>query len=154
MKAALRQLAARQQRRMQRLLQSPRVLRLKKRATELFYRGLELYRDLDALVQREVRLPPAPGSGCLYARLGLPFGASAREIQSAYRVLGRKPFSPADKAKLDEAYQVLSDPTRRELYRLTQEALHGVTQVQTQRLRRPQLAITRYLVRIHDYFVR
>lgn len=60
-----------------------------------------------------------------YTLLGLPRGASNREIKRAYKKLVRKwhpdlhPDDPASRSKvqeLNEAYEVLSDPDKRSAY--------------------------------------
>src|SRR5437870_3483677 len=60
-----------------------------------------------------------------YAALGVPRTASAAEVKKAYRKQARKfhpDVNPGDKAseerfkRIQEAYQVLSDPEKRKMY--------------------------------------
>lgn len=59
-----------------------------------------------------------------YKLLGVPKGASAEEIKKAYRVLARKHHPDVDKSPgatekfkaINEAYEILSDPQKRQAY--------------------------------------
>jgi DnaJ-domain-containing protein 1 len=71
---------------------------------------------------------PAPAEGELYDRLGIDKRATALDIKKAYRRLARQlhpDLHPGDAAAAErfkavtEAYDVLSDPSRREAYDLT-----------------------------------
>ncbi len=67
--------------------------------------------------------PFVPTSRCYFLRLGVPLEATALEIQEAYKSLTAKPLHPAARRLIDEAYAVLGDDVRRELYVLTRRAL-------------------------------
>ncbi|MER7363310.1 J domain-containing protein, partial [Nonomuraea wenchangensis] len=71
---------------------------------------------------------PAPAAGELYERLGVDQRATALDIKRAYRRLARQlhpDLHPGDAAAAErfkavtEAWDVLSDPRRREVYDLT-----------------------------------
>jgi curved DNA-binding protein CbpA len=82
-----------------------------------------------------------------YETLGLPFGASAEEIRKRYRELVRRyhpDVNPSPDAKerflrIQEAYQVLSDPERRRHYdallrlRMQEQGRAGFSASQTAR---------------------
>ncbi len=70
---------------------------------------------------------PTPAAGELYARLGIERTATAQDLRRAYRRLARElhpDLNPDPRAaerfkKVAEAYDVLSDPRRRQTYDLT-----------------------------------
>jgi molecular chaperone DnaJ len=68
---------------------------------------------------------PTSGTQDYYATLGVPRGSSQDEIRKSYRRLARKyhpDLNPGDKAaeerfkKVQEAYDILSDPKKRQMY--------------------------------------
>lgn len=72
--------------------------------------------------------PRVPASRCYYARLGLFPGASLHQTRSAYEAARRAGLNPVAQKLVDEAYSVLSDPVRREIYHLVRRGLvaHGL----------------------------
>jgi len=103
------------------------------------------------------RAPAVPTSPCLFLRLGLPLDAHPREIERSFRRLRQRATDDVTTRLLDEAYAVLSVPARRELYVLTRRGMtqHGLgsdPQTGTAPWRSP-VTITRWLLRVHDFFV-
>lgn len=94
--------------------------------------------------------PRVPASRCYYARLGLFPGASLHQTHSAYEAARRAGLHPAAQKLVDEAYAVLSDPVRREIYLLVRRGLvaHGLAADPLQAgAERSLLQVLRQLVR-------
>lgn len=72
--------------------------------------------------------PRVPASRCYYSRLGLFPGASSGQIRAAHHTARQSGLHPAAQRLVDEAYAVLSDPIRREIYLLVRRGLvaHGL----------------------------
>jgi hypothetical protein len=72
--------------------------------------------------------PRVPASRCYYSRLGLFPGAQPSQIQAAYEAARNAALHPAAQRLVDEAYAVLADPIRREIYLLVRRGLlaHGL----------------------------
>jgi hypothetical protein len=67
--------------------------------------------------------PRVPTSSCFYSRLGLYPGASLLETRKAYEAARLAKLHPVAQRLVDEAYAVLSDPVRREIYLLVRRGL-------------------------------